>query len=80
MPTVPRNQQLLAAVPGGPFPDFISSFQPHPRTRGLRQQGPMAPLPVFLLISVPAELVVTDRGIAGEDISSCAGEHRRGEG
>lgn len=65
MPESDPIQQLLASVPGGPFPDFVASFSHAPGTRVVFGSGTVQRTGVFARnLGALRPMVVTDRGIA----------------
>ncbi len=65
MPDSNLIQQLLAAVPGGPFPDFVADFSHAPGTRVVFGSGSVQRTGVFARnLGAQRAMVVTDRGIA----------------
>ena len=65
MPDSPLIKQLLATLPGGPFPDFVADFSHTPGTRVVFGRGAVQRTGIFARsLGAHRVMVVTDRGIA----------------
>lgn len=65
MPDFSPIQQLLAGLPGGPFPDFVAAFSHAPGTRVVFGDGEVKRTGIFARnLGALRPMVVTDRGIA----------------
>ena len=65
MPDNPAIQQLLASLPGGPFPDFVADFTHAPGTKVVFGGGSVQRTGIFVRnLGSLRPMVVTDRGIA----------------
>ncbi len=65
MPDLNPIQQLLANLPGGPFPDFVADFTHAPGTKVVFGSGAIQRTGVFARsLGALRPMVVTDRGIA----------------
>ncbi len=65
MPDFSPIQQLLAGLPGGPFPDFVAGFSHAPGTRVVFGDGAVKRTGIFARnLGAKRPMVVTDRGIA----------------
>ena len=65
MPDFSPIQQLLAGLPGGPFPDFVTDFSHASGTRVVFGDGEVKRTGIFARnLGAKRPMVVTDRGIA----------------
>lgn len=65
MPDSALIQQLLASLPGGPFPDFVGDFSHAPGTKVVFGSGAVQRTGIFARnLGALRPMVVTDRGIA----------------